>query len=336
MATIMRFLWKFAAIIFPVAFLVPGATITGSRSGLFWKNVPGGLPAILDVKVHTGNVFFVDANAAQSGTTAGYGTHPDKAFSTIDAAINACFADQGDVIYVLPGHTETLADATSLVPDVDGVSIVGLGVGAARPTLTLSATGSNIPISGDSVVFKNFLITTVGTINVSLAITVTGDDCVVEDVEMREASTISQIVVGLFLNVALRVKVRRFVFLGLAGDATVTAIRMTGSTGLEIEGCRLVGNFQGSEDATGAIQSLTTLNVDIDIHHNRVENRDGTSEAGIVFVATDTGFVWENFIAVPTSDFGQGIVVDTAMRQFNNYVVDVATERGLPEGTGSA
>jgi hypothetical protein len=111
---------------------------------------------------------------------------------------------------------------------------------------------------------------------------------------------------------------------------------VTGSTGLEIAGCRLVGNFQGSANATGPIQSLTTLNVDIDIHDNRVENRDGTSEAGIVFVSTDTGFVYRNFIAVPTGDFAQGLIGDNAMRQYDNFVVDVAQERGAPVGTASA
>jgi hypothetical protein len=287
--------------------------------------------ALQNLDVGDGTIFYVDSGASGAGIA---GLSPGDAFATVDQAINLSIA--GDVIIALPGHAETISNATSLVPDVAGVSIIAVGVGARRPTITFDNASSEIIISAASVLFSGFRIRTSGTIDVALAITVTGDDCVVEDIDMRELSTTSQIIVGIFLNVALRAKVLNCNFLGLAGDATVTAIRMTGSTGLEIAGNRLVGNFQGSADATGPIQSLTTLNVDIDIHHNRMENRDGTSEAGIVFVATDTGLVWENFIAVPTGDFAQGLINDDAMRQFNNYVVDVAQERGAPIGTASA
>jgi hypothetical protein len=74
----------------------------------------------------------------------------------------------------------------------------------------------------------------------------------------------------------------------------------------------------------------------LEIYNNRVENRDGTSEAGIVLTAACTGLIYENFIAVPTGDFAQGIILDDLMRQYNNYVVDVAQERGAPVGTASA
>ena len=119
-----------------------GATIVGSRSGLFWATVPGGLPIIQDVKYISGNVFFVDnsAPAAQRADTAGYGKHPDKPFSTIDFAVGQCTATQGDAIFVLPGHSETLTAAAGIDLDVAGISVVGLGRGTARPTIAMSTS----------------------------------------------------------------------------------------------------------------------------------------------------------------------------------------------------
>ncbi len=287
--------------------------------------------AVQAVSVTPGTVRYVDSVNGNAGNS---GFAPDQALVTADAANNASAA--GDTIILLEKHAESLANATSLVLDTAGIRVIGIGIGSRRPTFTFTATGSNIPIAGLDVLLQNVVLTISGTTDVTIGITVTGNGVILQDVELIEPTTTDQFVVGIHATTMIGGKILDCKFYGLAGDATVTAIRITNSARLEIAGCRLVGDFQGSEDATGAIQSLTTLNVDIDIHHNRVENRDGTSEAGIVFVATDTGFVWENFIAVPTSDWGQGIISDTAMRQYNNFVVDVAAERGAPEGTPSA
>lgn len=130
-----------------------GATIVGSRSGLFWKQVPGGLPVIVDAKHFSGNVFFVDANTAQGGTTSGYGTHPDSAITDIESAYDLCTANQGDVVFVLPGHAETVSDEITM--DAEGVSVIGLGVGTDRPTLTQDVAGDCIAMDAASNVVQN-------------------------------------------------------------------------------------------------------------------------------------------------------------------------------------
>lgn len=81
-------------------------------------------------------------------------------FSTIDAAINNCTANAGDVILVAPGHAETLSDATSLNADIAGVRIIGLGFGTDRPTITFdTATTATIPVSAANISFENFIFT---------------------------------------------------------------------------------------------------------------------------------------------------------------------------------
>lgn len=285
----------------------------------------GGLPIV------AGRHIFVHSG---TGSNNNNGRRPDKPLATIDAAINLATANK-DAIIVLPGHAETVAGATTIVPDVAGIQIIGLGYGSLRPTLTFSGTASKIVFSAANILFKNFLILTTGTIDIVLGLHVTAAFVTLEDVEVREASATSQFVLPLHVAAA-DCTVKGYIFRGAAGDATVTGLRMSAADRLLVTGCRIKGNFQGNADATGAIQSLTTANLDISIHHNVVENKDGTSEAGIVFVATDTGDVYENFIVVPTGDFGQGLIADTLMDQYNNYVVDVDAERGAPEGTASS
>ena len=81
-------------------------------------------------------------------------------FATIDAAIGACTANAGDKVFVMPGHTEALSDATSLNLDVEGVSVIGLGAGSDRPTITLdTATSATVPVTAANVSVENMIFT---------------------------------------------------------------------------------------------------------------------------------------------------------------------------------
>lgn len=97
-------------------------------------------------------------------------------YTTIDAAYNNCVAARGDVIFVLPGHTETFSTATALIMDTAGISIIGLGYGSMRPTITLDTLATaKVPVSAVNNVIRNcifvanfadiatcFLLTTAG------------------------------------------------------------------------------------------------------------------------------------------------------------------------------
>jgi len=136
-----------------------GITRTSPISPMFFTQQKGGLPSIVDVSMFPGNIFYVDDGTAQGGTTSGFGTHPDEAITTIDAANNLCTASQGDSIFILPGHAETLSGAAGVAADVAGVSFLGVGRGGARPLITFSATTSTWTIAGASVYITNIVIT---------------------------------------------------------------------------------------------------------------------------------------------------------------------------------
>lgn len=96
------------------------------------------------------DVFYVDSGNGSDGND---GRDPGFPKATIDAAINACTASQGDVILVQPGHSETLTTQISL--DVIGVSIIGVGEGTLRPQITVNAGIDGIDIGAANCRVEN-------------------------------------------------------------------------------------------------------------------------------------------------------------------------------------
>ncbi len=109
-------------------------------------------------------------------------------FSTIDAAYNACKAGRGDRIYVRPGHTLSIANATTLVMDVSGIQLIGLGVGELRPIITFAtATSAAIPVSGANNVIANFIFKC-NIANQSHMLDLTADDTLIIGNDFREGT----------------------------------------------------------------------------------------------------------------------------------------------------
>lgn len=160
---------------------------TAIRTPLFSRRQPGGVFTVYDLEDHPGEIFFVSSTHAAASDSAGAGRGPDTPFATIDYAIGQCTANNGDVIYVMPGHAETISGAAGINCDVAGVTIIGLGKGAARPTITMSAVASTFALAAASVHIKNLLF--LCTHDVTIVIDVNAADCVVEACEIRSKIT---------------------------------------------------------------------------------------------------------------------------------------------------
>ncbi len=120
------------------------------------------------IPTSTGKYWFVHSG---SGSNSNTGKSPASPLATIDAAVNLCTASRNDVIVVMPGHAETIAAASSLVLDVAGITIVGLGEGRNRPVLTFAtATTASITVSAANITIDN-LVMIANLDNVAAAIT---------------------------------------------------------------------------------------------------------------------------------------------------------------------
>lgn len=138
-----------------------------------------------NVPVTLGNYLFVDGSTGVNDPA--YGTK-SKPYDTIAYAMGKASAD--DVIIVAPGHTETVSAASGITCNVAGVTIVGLGSGSRRPTITLgTATTASVVVSAAGVTIDNILFTS-ALDNVATCFTVTGKDCIIKNCEFRDASTV--------------------------------------------------------------------------------------------------------------------------------------------------
>jgi hypothetical protein len=184
------------------------------------SNYPGGFKDGISIRgmpltvTHPGKVYWVSNSTVQlpnqkAGSNSNDGSF-NAPFSTINYAVGVCTANRGDIIFVKPGHAETISDATTLTLSKAGVAIVGLGVGSTRPSITLdTATTATINVTANNVsvyniLFKaNFLnIASVFTIaNAQVATDLTIDTC-----EFRDNSAIlnfvSVLTVGTTSNIA--------------------------------------------------------------------------------------------------------------------------------------
>lgn len=149
----------------------------GFANGVTIRNVP-------ILITNPGNAFWVDSGAGSNGNKGTY----DRPFASIDYAIGRCTASNGDIIFVKPGHTETISAAAGIAADVAGVAIVGLGKGSLRPTITLdTAATASLAVSAANVTLHNLLFSA-NFADITRVIDVTAADAHIDSCEFVAAA----------------------------------------------------------------------------------------------------------------------------------------------------
>jgi hypothetical protein len=164
-----------------------------------YSNYPNGFTAGLTIRglpinvTNPGQVFYVNsttviADGGVGGSNGNPGTY-QKPFATIAYAVTRCKANRGDVVMVMPGHTESVTAAGTIAVANGGVSIIGLGTGNKRPLITLSTvTTASITVSADNVTFKN-IIFTANFADIVKVFTVTAKEFLIEDCRIQATAT---------------------------------------------------------------------------------------------------------------------------------------------------
>jgi len=245
-----------------------GVTRSAPMSPLFYRQQPGGFPFVSDGSKYSGNIFFVDDGTDTGGTTAGFGQHPDRAVTDIDAAYDLCTASQGDTLIVLTGHAETITNSDRITMDVAGVDIQGLGRELAKPTVTFGTdTTADVVISGASNYLGNLrFVSDVDSLVNFLDVGV--GNLVVEDCDFVTSSAKEAVC---FVDIATtfdNFTFRRCTFLqptdpaGTDGNAGTGCIFWVDSENILVEDCRFYGNFETAvfHNRTTAGKNLWVLN----------------------------------------------------------------------------
>src|SRR3990167_2442550 len=118
---------------------------------LLSRRTPGGDFTVEDALISSGARYFV--HATNGSHTTNNGQARDNPYPTLAYALTKVTGNQGDRIFLLPGHAETLTAAVAL--SVAGVSIIGLGDGIDRPEITVNGTVDGWNITATDVTIEN-------------------------------------------------------------------------------------------------------------------------------------------------------------------------------------
>ena len=239
----------------------------------------------------TGDVFFVHSG---TGSNDNDGLDSQRPFASMDHATGKCTANNGDIVVVMPGHTETVTAAAGLDLDVAGVTYVGIGHGSDRPTVNFTtAVGADMDIDAANVVMHNFLFTG-GIDALTGPIDINAADCFLSKIETRDVTgqTVDFIVTDANAD---RLTISGWVHRGAAAAGADTAITIVGGDNTTIEDFWIDGNF-----AVAAIENVTTAAVNLTVGGGTKMNYARTRNAAdVIFtaVATTTGNVGPNINA---------------------------------------
>jgi hypothetical protein len=301
-----------------------------AKTELFGRWLQGSV-VITDQAKSTGSRFFVHSGTGTDG--AGFGSSPDKPFDTLDYAIGKCTASKGDIIYVLPGHTETFTATNGFDADVAGIAILGLGWGAQRPTFVFNHANAQVNIGAASVRIENLRFVTSITA-VAAGVQVEGvTDAVFKDCEWYWGGTTGQdFVISLELEAgAHRTLIEGCRFLAepaVAGAAV--AIKLTGAShNVVIRGCEFMGDY-----STACVNGITALSQGLMFLNNLVHNTDA-GEPYLEVLTGTTGIIANTRGLASGATIAANAVAD-AMAHVENFVVNTAGTIGIIKGAGGS
>ena len=281
---------------------------TGARTPLFSRKQPGGVFDYANIAVTPGDVWFVDSTNAAASDSAGFGQNPDAPTATIDYAIGLATASKGDVIYVMPGHNETLIAGTSMVVDKIGLSIIGLGRGMNRPILDFDNVSGSIEMDAASCRLSN-LVLNASEPSVVVAINVDAHDAEIDNCYFTWEATGDEFVTCIDLDAFDRCHIHDNVFETEEGAGAATeAIRLDDTLESTIENNVFRGTWTGAILAgEGALSArLMVLN-------NIMYNSDTSVYCAIDFGALNsTGLIDGNSITALYAQAGAIIKLQRA------------------------
>lgn len=282
-----------------------------------------------------GNVFYVYSGDGVDG--AGYGASPEAPFASIDYAVGNCTASNGDIIIVLPGHSETIT-GTDITIDVAGVTVVGLGSGSLMPQIKHNHADAEVSIAADNVTWQGIRHSAdVTSVKVAIEIEDGSDYCTVKDCVFDVVTTgTDEFLVSVRTNDASNGALIDGNYFDMGIGGAVAAISFTKDTDSTV----VKGNTVMGDYSTACINGITTKSTKLIIEDNLLINGatdDIGSEPVIELLTASTGVIRRNDIVCNLATKAASIVADTCMLFENYYNEDISSAAtGGIIGTASA
>ncbi len=203
------------------------------------------------------------------GSNGNPGTY-QKPFATLAGCLaNAgVLAGRGDTIMIMPNHAENISSATALTLSKSCISIVGLGVGASRPTFTLdTADTATINVVASNVSIQNCVFN--------------GNFLSIATVFTMGGASVTGTISGTTLTVAAVGSGALYVGSVITGTAIITNTTITSQISGTTGG---IGVYTVNFSQTFASGTITTLSKNFSVDSCRF--RDNSSILGFLSILT--------------------------------------------------
>ena len=252
--------------------------------------------------------------------------------ATINEGLARCRASKGDVVLVMPGHTENVATPDAWQSMITGSRIVGAGWGTLRPTITWTTALSTVLFDVANVTLENCILNLepgAGPIAVAAPITVTGAGCAFVNNTMRFATDVNNYAtIGITLNAA---------DLSFVGNTCYGATAGVSTTFMDINAAHrlyMAGNmFSGATSAAGVgiVRFVTAASLHVKLVRNVYINRIALSQCAVTGLANVSGVSYEEHFAYLDTASLTPWLTSTGIMSFHrptvsNNVGDTGTE----------
>ena len=275
----------------------------------------------------TGQVFYVQSinvNAKDNAVT--NGSTPLLPLKTLNYALSQVIPNNGDFIYCMPGHVETVAGAAGLnfaAGIADGVIVYFMGNGADRAMISMAtATTAQVVIAANNVTVINPRF--VAAIDaVAIAVSITGSDCTLMNVEYLDAAAIATTIQVATTNAAKRLTLNGYTYYeSTTGTTKTEAIRIVGGDHHRLTNLNITGSF-----STANINNVTTLTTVLVASQLYLNNLSAAGLA-LAVLTTTTGIIDDSIMlaaaGVAPVTAGNILALNNAIQGSSGAAISVA------------
>jgi hypothetical protein len=220
---------------------------------------------------------------------------------TLNQALARCRSGMGDIVYVLPGHVESISSANQMSSLVAGTRIIGLGTSTDRPTFTWTAATATFLLNVANVTIQNCILNLdsgTGGVTIAAPITISAAGCKLIGNQIRMGTDASNnVTIGITTTAPADdlLIAGNYIYSATAAEAT-TLIQFVGADRLQFVNNVVVGAT--SSAGVGVIRFLTTASTNILVDQCRIQNNKASSTAAVTGIAGNTGLVDNTLLVV--------------------------------------
>lgn len=255
--------------------------------------------------------------------------------STIAAGLARVRSGMGDYVVCLPGHVETVTDATTFSGAlVAGAKIIGVGRGSNMPQIVFSAAAAQWLVNKADVVIAGFRISA-ATINVTLPFQVTAADFGFYNNDVQVSSTFLFVTATIQLQAgADRADISGNVFRGNVNGGSGSVLLVSGV----IDAARIADNeINASNTSAAGCISVTAAATALKILRNTINNQTAACVAAISYsnVACTGQCAYNTMTVLSTGAVVAGVTgitvggTNNLTGYFQNFCVNDPNKSGL-------